>query len=278
MPDNFFLSDCIAATDFCSKNQLSGMFEEFPPVTCVVFDLLRLDKQINRTGVEKIIRQYLAPSEQEYWNRLAYVKRKREWLGGRLAAKYAAARLLSSPISADSNWSELTLMYDANGRPFLKPAYPKMMLPLPDISISHSADLAAAMAASRGLCGIDIQKITARVGRVRKRFCTETEEQILASFFAHIPAEHPILLTKLWAAKETVRKAVKPRPAPGFLELELAGITAMPGVNDLICWKFILKRFNSIKKQETTQEQYSIILGQIEDYILALTCTDAIVA
>ena len=167
-------------------------------------------------------------------------------------------------------------MPDKNGRPFLAAATKKEALP--DISISHSGDLAAAMAVSRGLCGIDIQKITDRVVKVRNRFCSPNEEHLIQSFFKTFRAEQSSALTKLWAAKEALRKAAAIDALPGFLELELTGITtasphtAAPPYQFTFLWKHMDMHGSEF------DEKCCVAVSHFADYALALTARDDTVA
>ena len=80
------------------------------------------------------------------------------------------------------------------------------------------------MATGKGFCGVDIQKITPRVIKIQKRFCTPAEKLILQKSFPWQSEIETAALTKLWAAKEALRKAAFAPPLPGFLEMELAEI------------------------------------------------------
>ena len=179
---DFPFYDCVVAADIFSFLPALKSEDYCHGLQCVLFDLLKFDKNCRESGEEKVIGQYLASQEREYWHKLTSKKRKREWLGGRFAAKYVAAEILIR-AGHEVEWSRLSVCYDTTGRPFL--ASDDINSGLPDISISHSGDMAASMAVGRGLCGIDIQKITDRVIKVRHRFCSKHEEQILISFFSN---------------------------------------------------------------------------------------------
>ena len=66
---------------------------------------------------------FLSEKEQEKLRQYRYQKRKIEWLGGRIAAKYAAARLAENK---DNNavdwkslcWAELEIVARPDGKPF----------------------------------------------------------------------------------------------------------------------------------------------------------------
>jgi phosphopantetheinyl transferase len=258
-------SPALLALDFL-QNEISAKL--------VVFDLLKFATVVEKLGEEKVVGGYLSNQEQEYWHRLTSAKRKREWLGGRFSAKYAAAELLSKK-GDDVNWSALTIAYDNTGRPVLGVDDKRMAQP--DISISHSADLAASMALSKGLCGLDIQKITARIARVRDRFCSNADDKVLQSFFSDSDEQNITVLTKLWAAKESLRKAERSSVLPGFLELELKEIQKIsPGGKSF--WRFIFTRKQSDMKGTATTGKHVVVLSLIADYVLALNTSGDIVA
>ncbi len=147
-------------------------------------------------------------------------KRRAEWLAGRIAAK-AAVLALRPDIAAEYGW-QVQICADTAGRPFCQ-------LPgrasgeMPDISITHSGSIAAALAFSR-LCGIDFQKINPTVARVKNRFATATEQQILLDHSCGL--SEMALLTLLWSAKEAARKAFPRQPLPGFMQLQLQRFAA----------------------------------------------------
>ena len=272
---DFPFYDCVVAAD--SFSFLLALKSEgyCHGLQCILIDLLKFDKNCRESGEEKVIKQYLASQEREYWHKLTSKKRKREWLGGRFAAKYVAAEILIR-AGHEVEWSRLSVCYDTTGRPFL--AADDINSGLPDISISHSGDMAAAMAVGRGLCGIDIQKITDRVIKVRHRFCSKREEQVLNSFFSNSSERPETHLTKLWAAKEALRKVEKNSIVPGFLELELKRIKAIPVSENTASWRFSFTRKQSDLASDVGRKNYTVALSRIADYVLALVTTDDIVA
>ncbi len=270
----FPFCDCIVAPDSSPALQALDSLQNEKGAKCIVFDLLKFATVVEKLGEEQVVSLYLSDQEQEYWHRLSSTKRKREWLGGRFSAKYAAAELLSGK-GKDVNWYTLTIAYDNNGRPVLAVDDKRMVQP--DISISHSADLAASMALSKGLCGLDIQKISARITRVRDRFCSNAEDKILRSFFSDSNEQNITVLTKLWAAKESLRKAERSSVLPGFLELELNEIQKIPPAGKAF-WRFIFTRKQSDIEGTATTGKHVVVLSLMVDYILALNTSSDIVA
>jgi len=269
---DFQIEKCIIAHQHLSALKVQKMLQCKHSLTYVLLDLQLLEKESNKQGQETAIISNFSAEELVQLSKFTSAKRKREWTGGRFAAKYAAAKLLEHTESQNNNmnWSGHIIMADKNGRPFLSvnKDNPKKYS---DISISHSASMAVAMAVNKGYCGVDIQKVTPQVIKVRDRFCTNKEKKILQAVF---PVEHEKLatpLTKLWAAKEALRKASFLDSLPGFLELALIEITADPIQTYADLWGFI---FTWRSPAGSALKICRVAVTQIEDYALALTARD----
>lgn len=157
---------------------------------------------------------YLSADELAQWGGFHLKKRRAEWLGGRLAAKWSAAGILGETAM---DWRKLVIRTEADGRPHVATAAHPVA---PFISISHSGPMAAALAANLP-CGLDIQEPGDRIQRVRERFAAPEEEDILAASLPHHLFPETERLTMLWAAKEAVRKTVRLTPLLGLLEIRL---------------------------------------------------------
>ncbi len=150
-------------------------------------------------------------------------KRRAEWLTGRICAKQAlihyCRRYLPDLTSPGEN--RLHIGNTPSGRPeLLSDGLPPELHGL-DISISHSGDLAMAMASSTW-GGIDIQRRSDSLIRVRDRFCRREEEIILQR---QLPSLESLgQLSLLWSAKEAIKKARSHQKMPGFLQLYLQDI------------------------------------------------------
>lgn len=158
--------------------------------------------------------KYLHADELNRWTGLHQKKRRSEWLGGRLAAKWAAAALLDETAV---DWQGLVIRNEEDGRPSVATEAHAVA---PFISISHSGHLAAALAANLP-CGLDIQQPLAKIHTVKERFATPEEADILNAALPHHPFTETEQLTLLWAAKEAVRKMVRVSPLLGLLEIRL---------------------------------------------------------
>jgi phosphopantetheinyl transferase (holo-ACP synthase) len=263
------IEKCMVDLRHLSAPQIKKMLQYKDLLTYVLLDLRLLEKAVNNSGQEKITSANLSREERGQLSKFASAKRKKEWIGGRFAAKYATARLLEKTKSQDNTmaWSGHNILADKNGRPFLavNQENPENSV---DISISHSASIAAAMAVNKGYCGIDIQKITPQVIKVSDRFCTSSETKVLHAFFSVDDKISATPLTKLWAAKEALRKAFSMNSIPGFLELELIEITSVPLQKDSDLWGFIFKWRNSAG---SIHKICRVAVAHIAGYALALT-------
>ena len=273
---DFPIENSIIADQIFSALQVQELLQYPHLLTFILLDLQLLEQEVNKQGEEKAMANNLSREELDLLNKFTLAKRKREWLGGRFAAKYATKSLLDQIESPKNilHWSKYIVTADENGRPLLSTSNENIAQP-GDVSISHSASMAAAMAVHKGHCGIDIQKITPKVFKVNDRFCTHDEKQILEDFFSLEPENQANYLTKLWTAKEALRKVSNKTSLPGFLELELNEITSGPLQKKSGPWVFI---FTWKNPAGLTHKKYRVAISHIEDYALALTARDDIVA
>jgi phosphopantetheinyl transferase (holo-ACP synthase) len=244
---------------------------QFPhPLTCVLLDLQHLAEKVDLKREEKTLGGCLSSTEMDLYNRFTLAKRKREWLGGRLAAKYAAARLIDrlQPGHYRIGWEDFSILADENGRPHIT-AGNRTGPPMPDISISHSGTYAAALAVHKGFGGLDLQEITPRVMRVKDRFCSAGEVRILQDTLPAADRDFSASLTKLWAAKEALRKVARMQTLPGFLEMELVEIKC--GAHKTTPWNFI---FEINPSAGFPRKSVRVAVTRLENYALAVTVVD----
>jgi phosphopantetheinyl transferase len=147
-------------------------------------------------------------------------KRRAQWLTGRLCAKqavigYCREHLPQLPLPAANR---IHIRNSPSGRPYLDCG--RADLNCLDISISHSGEYAIALVAS-GPCGVDIQKDSESLLRVRSHFCLDPESDLLQRCLPDL--DHGRRLTLLWTAKEAAKKALSLGKMPGFLTLLLTG-------------------------------------------------------
>jgi len=265
---DFPFQNCLISAENFSVQQVRQLLEYQDGIAYLLLDLRKFQEEMQQITEKDVVARYLSGLEQGYVNKFRSDKRKREWLGGRFAAKCAAAEILAQNGKTQS-WSKLAVLPDENGRPFLSAGNGNGALP--DVSISHSGTLAAALAVSSGLCGIDIQKVTDRIIKLRQRFCTASEGRILQSFFGASHEKQSPSLTKLWAAKEAIRKVADTKSLPGFLELELKEIGGGPLHEGSPPWRFTFIWKHHDMKDNPVTEKCFVAVSHIADYALALT-------
>ena len=173
-------------------------------------------------GAEESAASFLVDSELARYHGFTFPKRRREWLGGRMAAKLALCKLAvpGHQLSGEPDWRSWWVENSASGQPL---AHREMESSgqAPAISISHSGDWAVAMACAGVACGIDIQQISDQTIRLRDRFCAAQERRRLAPAGDLAEATR---LTLLWAAKEAVRKADPYGNPAGFSQIRLTEV------------------------------------------------------
>jgi len=159
----------------------------------------------------------LSAKEQERLHSFPCSKRRLEWLGGRLAAKYALQQYCSSAWSgahpfAQTSPALLSIDNDTHGRPFVDWHADNVSFcqQPPFLSISHSGQFAAAMLAP-GPCGLDVQRIVAKLQRLQARFASAAELALGREY------DELLWLAMLWAAKEAVKKC-RYYDQPTFME------------------------------------------------------------
>jgi phosphopantetheinyl transferase len=185
----------------------------------VLLDLSTLEAGTN----ELHCAAWLSEQERQDYRCFNREKRNKEWLAGRICAKIALEQYFRTYCQGQRVPAcvEITIANSGTGRPIATWNDGKHVRQGPDISISHSGNLALAMAAQT-CCGVDIQKTSSTLVRVKERFCTAPEERLLLSV-AHKDDPH-MHLAQLWAAKEAAKKALSISSMPGFLELVLVRI------------------------------------------------------
>ena len=119
--------------------------------------------------------------ELDLYREFSNDRRKRQWLGYHLLLKY-----MLSPLAAD-------LIYDIYGKPFLKSGSHH-------ISVSHAGDYAAAICNRHFSVGVDIEKISERIQRVKDRFLNNAELEQLGT------CAGSGILHVYWCGKEALYK------------------------------------------------------------------------
>ena len=149
----------------------------------------------------EILEEHLNRAERNRFHDLKHEKRRLEWLAGRIAAK-AAVRLFLDLFTQPP--SAVEVASSADGSPYVVMAEAALSSPPPHISISHSGDIAAAVAGGRPGIGLDIQEINASIEEIADEFCTSAERELTGLSAGRIDAA---ALTAVWTAKEAAWKA-----------------------------------------------------------------------
>lgn len=246
-----------------SQEQLQEALDNPHGMWLTVIDLESLAMERQRSGEKFMAGAYLSPIEQQQFTGYSYEKRKNEWLGGRVAAKIVVARCMAENNTGAETavaWQDIIVRNKDSGRPYCTvDRKEQLSLACPDISISHCNEMAAAMAVNKGKCGIDIQQATLKTVKVKKRFCSQEEFDIMQGVLPD--ANEAMLLTPLWSAKEALRKAADKSPVPGFQELQLMEIyTVSQGL-----WHL------SLTCPAIEAGRLRVAVGQVDDYFLAVT-------
>ncbi|WP_417910609.1 4'-phosphopantetheinyl transferase family protein [Candidatus Electronema sp. PJ] len=193
----------------------------------------------------------LSEAEREFLQRFRYPKRRREWLGGRVAAK-TALLTLHEPEA----FQQLTILPNEHGRPMVSGAAKSSAA----LSITHSGSYAAALAVQGASCGIDLQEISDKLPSLTGYFAAATELELLAQQ-PKLGSEETAL-TMLWAVKEAVKKSV---------------LTDQPGIFAGITVERIIAVREHVWQFECAVQGYlqqSAMVYDLSPYVLALTITN----
>ena len=246
-----------------SENQpIDGVFEELFPggrLRSAFVDLRDLDPVLAE-------HPELTPAERAILAALRFEKRRRDWLGGRLAAKRAVLRLAGS---GSFDWCpESTLAVEILPGSTREPHVYASGSPDPSslqVSISHSGQIAGAVAchSNDGRIGFDMERV-------------EPVEPALYSL-AFLPAEIDAIesvpgpsrtecVHSFWTAKEAVSKAVGKGLAISLHDIELT-LPMQSGSNGTIA-KCLSARVRG--NHDMYGSRFTIHTHQIGGYVLSL--------
>ena len=171
------------------------------------------DRWLDPGSRELIMRQYLGAAE-----RAEYARRNpraaRQWLLGRIAVKDAVRQWLWDAGAGPMHPVEITVGNDASGRPWVAGPFAHHSTDPPQVSLAHTGSLAAALVGTPERApgmgpgiGIDIEQITDRDDRTVAAILTDAERRLLDGVCSS-GVDRPSWVTRFWAAKEAVAKAV----------------------------------------------------------------------
>lgn len=180
---------------------------------------------------------HFTPNDCKLYEKMKNENRRKQWLAYRLLLQHLF------------NHQLIEVRYDRNGKPHLNP-------PHLHFSASHSGLYAAVITGKKQLLGIDIEKITIRLSRVRERFLSSRE---LEDF------KDPLNLEKLclyWCGKEALFK-VHGRP-----ELDLRNDIYIHSF-DYIC--NISGLFTATMTRPDGVKEFILRYTKLGDYMLVYT-------
>lgn len=138
--------------------------------------------EINET-LEELLKDYsINEYERDFYESITNEGRKKQWL---------ATRKLLLTLS---NNPDLWITHDDNRKPVLNDEHLS-------ISISHTQNYVAILLGENIQLGIDIEKLTPRIHKIRHKFCSDLENKFLT--------DDEYLLSRLyiiWSAKESLFK------------------------------------------------------------------------
>jgi len=182
----------------------NGLFEELFPdgsLASTFVDLSDLDP--GRTEHPD-----LTEAECDLLAGLRFEKRRRDWLGGRLAAKRAVRRLadLGRLDWRPRSLSEVQILPSRTREPIVYSS--ESFLPgHVQVSISHSGQFAGAVAynGNQGRIGFDMERVEAADPALYQLAFRESEIREIETV---LPALRPVAALVLWTAKEAISKAL----------------------------------------------------------------------
>ncbi|PID77465.1 MAG: hypothetical protein CSB24_01305 [Deltaproteobacteria bacterium] len=197
---------------------------------------------------------FFSPDERALLDRISSEKRKNEFISGRISAKMAVGDFIGAD---ERTYKQISIVNTKSGRPEARCRDAACCSFDGKLSISHSGGYGCALAAGQH-CGIDIQKKSATLERVKSRYCFEQELNILA---ASLPVQDRMQqLCLLWTAKEAVKKSLDHLQMPGFMNIVLR--KCRPLMESYAVLHFAISRL-SLKT--------TVISGFISGYGLSIT-------
>ncbi len=150
----------------------------------------------------------LSPVEAQIYEALPNIRRKREWLIGRICAKDAVRELVWKMGGVLLTYADVEVFSDPIGSPVVMlRAFPHLNYGW-RLSISHKDNVAAAVAVRQAEAlgvGIDLELVAEKEEGFEILALTDFERDYLASYLS---AERASILSQVWVAKEACAKAV----------------------------------------------------------------------
>jgi len=195
-----------------------GIFEDLFPtglLASTFVDLAQLDTTLQG-------HPDLTPAERDLMSGLRVEKRRRDWLGGRLAAKRAVIRLASvggfdwHPTSLQ----DVEVLPSPTREPIVYSSETRLPVPV-QVSISHSGQCAAAVASrsDHWRIGLDLERAGATDPALYHLAFRDSETREIERV---PPRLRPVAVLVLWTAKEAISKALGTGLSVCLQDIELA--------------------------------------------------------
>jgi 4'-phosphopantetheinyl transferase len=201
---------------------------EEPTENCMTLQLARNDFQGLKASIcllaapsSELPLNHLTGEELGHLGKIDVPKRRQEFIQGRHAAKIAASRFLGI--------SELTSLEISSGvfsQPILKESSVPTGLEMPDVSISHSGNIAVAVAfPSSHPMGIDFQTADPKHINSLRDESSDSEAKLLDRFLW----DDVLKWTLIWTIKESLSKTLKTGLMSPFSIFEIQNMSSHPG-------------------------------------------------
>jgi phosphopantetheinyl transferase len=238
---------------FANSQPVAGLSVHFHCLEQQLISLVDLERveYLLDNGAERLTTRILSQAEQQYFKRFSYMKRRREWLGGRLAAK-AVLLFQQESGQQETAMGQLTILPDSHGRPVVDRGSLGAGT-VPAISISHSNRFAVALTAPGQACGVDLQESSPKLPGLIDRFTSAQEMKLVAD----VQADELTGLTMLWSAKEAVKKSILHDQPSVFSRIRVEQVKAVT---------------------DHCRQLYCTVQGQPQQIVTVYTCSPYVLA
>ena len=149
---------------------------------------------------------------------------------------------LATRLLLNNYFTDVMIVYNEKGKPFLSNGW--------NISISHSGDYVVILLNEKNNCGIDIEKISNKIEKIKHKFLNESD-------LKKITTEQD--LTIYWSAKETLYKFYGKKEVLFIENLFIEDFSSSKNT------------FTGIINMPDLKTKLNLVWEKIEDYILVYT-------